>query len=149
MFVIVYFLLFTSLLLKEVGSLSLYYLDIKRERRDEGGEGGMWHVYSVATIIARARGTSIYDVRAEGGSRNTPNLRTNRTSFADIEGEEVQSLWTSHMEAPNSNRGIHFTPLSHRLTDRQSARAIDSRRRRNLSSLSLSVAFVDFQRCID
>ena len=36
-------------------------------------------------------GASIYDVRTEGGSRNTPNLRTNSIDdFADKEGGGVK-----------------------------------------------------------
>ena len=38
-------------------------------------------------------GASIYDVRTEGGSRNTPNLRTNSIDdFADKEGEGGQKI---------------------------------------------------------
>ena len=124
MFVIVYFLLFTSLLLKEVGSLSLYYLDIKRERRDEGGEGGMWHVYSVATIIARARGTSIYDVRAEGGVKKYPKFADKQNKFCGHRGgggpKSVDVTYGSPQQQPRHS--LHSTQSQ---TDGQTERARD------------------------
>ena len=38
----------------------------------------------------RAKRASIYDVRIEGGSRNTPNLQTNGIHIADKEGKKVK-----------------------------------------------------------